>query len=449
MRFVKWLRLIFVHLMLLTIVSDAFGQSRIPVVVDSETHKPLANASVFDRKGKFIGISDAKGVITCASVSDYPITVRYMGFYERTVAKSGGVDTIFMRENAKVLPEVVVMSKRMKVLHILAYVREYSTLSTYTDTVTLFREKMVDFMLPNDDRTRFKGWRYPRVLNSRSYYQFTNGSGLDSVSDRCNHHFTWSDWVGVLPSKNIPKGIVSVENGVDTVWGKYSATEVWTKKDDKISVDVDVMADTASRVWVPNISTFFMNDNMEFERFGLRLNYGNVVGNKIDPADLTGYSFNIESRGRGRSMFRFNRYDKPFFVTTYTEVYMLDKEYISVKEAKKWEQRKFDANEIEIYEPQDAPDLHPSIQAVVDRVNNVDVDKTRLAQLPHYRIAARKVVKQDFGSRALNLLKALTGISSFKAKRNMNKQWRDFQINQVKRNQASHAEQIRRRGESK
>lgn len=47
--------------------------------------------------------------------------------------------------------------------------------------------------------------------------------------------------------------------------------------------------------------------------------------------DLTGYSFNIESRGRGHDMFRFNNIDEPFFVTTYGEVYMIDKEYITVK----------------------------------------------------------------------------------------------------------------------
>lgn len=70
----------------------------------------------------------------------------------------------------------------------LAYVREYSTLSTYSDTVTLFREKMVDFMIVPDRKMKFRGWTSPRLLTSRSYYRFTDGEGLDSVSDRFNNH---------------------------------------------------------------------------------------------------------------------------------------------------------------------------------------------------------------------------------------------------------------------
>lgn len=85
------------------------------------------------------------------------------------------------------LPEVLVLSKNHKVLHMLAYVREYSTLTTYTDTVFLFREKMVDYMLPVFG-AKFEGWTKPRVLTSRSYYQFKDSRGLDSVSDVSNYH---------------------------------------------------------------------------------------------------------------------------------------------------------------------------------------------------------------------------------------------------------------------
>ena len=76
-----------------------------------------------------------------------------------------------------------------------------------------------------------------------------------------------------------------------------------------------------------------------------------MAGDSIGAVDLAGYSFNIESNGRGHGMFRFNRRDEPFFVSTYAEVYVMDKEYISVKEAKKWDRRKFDAGAIEILEP--------------------------------------------------------------------------------------------------
>ena len=62
----------------------------------------------------------------------------------------------------------MVESRQQKVMHMLAYVREYSTLTTYTDTVFLFREKMVDFMLNTDPKVKFQGWSYPRILKSSS-----------------------------------------------------------------------------------------------------------------------------------------------------------------------------------------------------------------------------------------------------------------------------------------
>ena len=404
------------------------------VVADSLSRVPLGNVAVFDRHGKFAGTCSAEGVLPYVPVSDFPLTVRHIGFKEKTVAATG-CDTVFLQESWAELPEVVVESRRKKMLHILAYVREYSTLSTYTDTVALFREKMVDFMLPCDRNGGYQGWRRPRVLASKSYYRFTDAGGLDSVSNRCSHHFTWSDWMGILPQVRIPPGLVGVETGTDTLSGKYSPSEIWSKSGGRITVDINVLADTASRKWVPNLSVFF-NDDIDFEQFRLRLNYGNVAGDSIGAVDLAGYSFNIESNGRGHGMFRFNRRDEPFFVSTYAEVYVMDKEYISVKEAKKWDRRKFDAGAIEILEPADAPELQPSIQALVDRVDTIDNDRIRLSFVPDRRLAGRDTGNRNFkvGRRALNMLKQITGISMIKSHRNFNNKWSEFRKGQVNKN---------------
>lgn len=429
------IRLIATLAILLCHISSAQGKTNAPVIADSLTHKPLANVYIFNDKGKFIGASRANGHIDGFTEHVRSITIRCMGFKEKAVAYPYP-DTIFMSENITELPEVVFESRQEKMLHILAYVREYSTLSTYTDTITLFREKMVDFMLPNENNTRYKGWRYPRVINSRSYYQFTNASGLDSVSDRCNQHFTWSDWIAIPPASKIPPALNGIDNGTDTVAGKYTPAEIWVKNGDKISLDVNVMADTSGRRWTPDISMFFNNPNVDFEQFRLRVNYSDVVDNYISPADLTSYAFNIESRGRGRGMFRFNRRDEPFFVTTYAEIYILDKEYITIKEAKKWDNRKFNSKELEIYEPMEAPDLQPSILALINRVNNINSEKIRLAQKPDHRLAGRNVSKQNFGigHRALSLLKQLTGITYYKSHKNFNRRWDEFKDDRKQKN---------------
>lgn len=425
---IKWLILIYVSLIPYT----AESKNKIIVVADSLTHLPLANASIFDRDGKFVGTSNPRGGIVCVSANDYPITVRYMGFKEKNVCNTS-VDTIFLQEYVMQLPEVTVESKSKKMLHILAYAREYSTLSTYTDTVTLFREKMMDFMLPAYRDMKYKGWKYPRTLNSKSYYHFTDDSGLDSVSDMCRYHFTWSDWVGIVPEVELPRAISGMESGTDTLSGKYSPSEIWIKNGDRVTLEINIMADTASRKWMPSFASFFKGD-VDFERFRIRINYNDVMDDIVHPADLTGYSFNIESNGRGHDMFHFNHVDEPFYVTTYTEVYILDRDYISIKEAKKWENIKFGSDEIKIIEPLEAPELQQSVLALIDRVNKVDKDKIRLNVEPDRRLIGRNVVKRSMGYRALGLLKTLTGISSARAKKNWNRQWNEFKLEQLKRN---------------
>ena len=408
----------------------AGGQTRGIVIADSVTHTPLPNASVVDRHGRSIGVSDAKGRVPFISSELYPITVRYLGFKERTVA-SADADTVFLQESFSELPEVLIEERTNKVLHMLAYVREYSTLATYTDTVFLFREKMVDYMLPTDKKMKFRGWHTPRVLSCRSYYKFTNCNGLDSVGNKSNHHFSWSDWIGTAPVMEIPMNLRAVETGTDTVEGQYSPTEIWTRDNDRISVSVDVLADTTSRKWVPNLSGFFRS-NLGFDQFRMSFNYRNVVEDSISPMDLSGYSFCIESRGRGHDMFRFNRSSDPYFVSTMAEVYFLDKEYIAVSEARKWEKRKFDSGEIGIYEPMDAPELSARIMELVARVDNLDETEVRLSLNPDRNLISNNVGRGNFkiGHRALSLLKQITGVTDYKIHRKfgykLDKKWAEL-----------------------
>lgn len=412
-------------LIVLLLAFMAEAQGRNVVVADSVTKLPLASASVFDRQGSLIGICNSNGRTPYISADNYPVTVRYLGYNERSVETP--TDTIFLQERISELNEVVVESRERKVLHMLAYMREYSTLTTYTDTVFMFREKMVDYMLSPDKKIRFRGWSKPRVLKAKSYYRFTDAQGLDSVSDECRYHFSWSDWMGVGPVAKLPKGLRREEIGADTIYGRYSPTEIWTKNDERVIVDINVLADTTSRKWVPNLSGFFRND-LDFENFRVRFNYDNVTGDTVCPMDLSGYTFNIESNGRGHGMFWFNRVNEPFFVSTYAEVYIMDKEYITVKEAKKWDNRKFNAGEIEILGPEEAPSLQPAIEELVERVNNIDKGGVRLAVAPDHRLISTSSSGRNFkiGRRALFLLKGLLGISSHKLKKNIDQQWKEM-----------------------
>ncbi|MDE6523822.1 MAG: hypothetical protein K2L17_13480, partial [Muribaculaceae bacterium] len=293
-------------------------------------------------------------------------------------------------------------------------------------TVFLFREKMVDYMIPTR-KSKFKGWLKPRVLTSRSYYHFKDKYGLDSVSDESQHHFSWSDWIGILPSITVPNKLTTNKSGTDTIRGKYSPTEIWQRDKDRINLEINVLADKSSRKWVPNLSNFFKND-LNFERFMLFYSFDNVINNLISPQELTGYSFNIKSEGRGHSMFRFNRLDEPFFVSTSADVYILDKELIKTKEAKKWERQTFDVDEIGILEPEDAPELSQQILALIERVEKLNKDEVKLALIPDQRMKSDKIGGRNFkiGRRALLMLKQATGISKYNTRKNLKRQWNEF-----------------------
>lgn len=425
---------VFVTLVFSICIFVSWAQKRV-VVADFATREPLPKASVFDVKGTFVGISDTKGRLPFFSASYYPLTVRYLGYGEVKVLDATP-DTVFMHEYAMELPEMVIESRKHNVLHLMAYVREYSTLTSYTDTITLFREKMVDYMEPLGAKSRFKGWRTPRVLNARSYYRFTNCHGLDSVSDRCNQHFSWTDWMGLPPTARLTATLRDTETATDSVFGKYSITELWRKNADRVTLDIDVLADTASRRWVPDLSSFF-DKGVEFERLGTRFNYDNVLGYALDETNLTGYSFNIESRGRGRGMFMFNRRDEPFFVTTYCEVYILDKEYITEKEARRWAKDAVETASIDFLIPTEAPELQPDILRLIARVNNIDYDLTRLSSTPDLKNIGYRAERLNPGQQVLRRLKGIFGIDRLNAKRKWKKNYDEFRRERQKRNNAA------------
>lgn len=392
------------------------------VVADSATRVTLPGASFFDASGQFLGSSDANGSFR---LGNCPATIRYIGYEEKAV--NAPADTIYLRESNILLDAVTVEKKKRLVLHMTAYVREYSSLSTYSDTVYLFREKLVDFMLPNPG-TKFDGWSLPRVLTSQSYYRFTNASGLDSVSNRYNNYFSWADWMGLAPTQQLPSNLGMCVS--DTIRGKYSPAEIWQKNDNRLSINVDVLADTIGRRWVPGLTKLLRNHDADFEQLKLKLDYSV----EPTPLGLMGYSFNIQSRGRARDMVSFNRQEEPFFVSSYAEVYVLDREFITVKEAKKLS-GKLDYGELSIIRSPFAPELSPEVRGLMARVDNIDHDGARLATVT---IDTNNFNPQgpppNMAQRAWSMIKGMVGISDYKANRREKKQWRDFRDEQRRRN---------------
>lgn len=335
------------------------------------------------------------------------------------------------------LKEVVVNAKDKRMLHIVAYVRDYSLLYTYSDTAMLYREKWIDFMLPATKGCRYKGWSLPRLLSTKSYYNFRNQNGLDSVSDNFNQHFSWSDWIGLIKPTPIPHSLRSAEIASDTIFGKYSPARVCLRNGYDYTLKFNMMVDTASRKLIPGLSAFFrpavnvFEDNgtdlwnrrnaLEFDKFKITCHFKNVVGDSLLIRDLEQISCYVESQGRGRNMFSFNPYDELFYVDTNYDVYIVAKEYIPVKEAKKWENHKFTNQELaDLPLPDMVPPLDDNTSQLIARVNllkDQDEDNVRAHLKIDRRLAGRPL--EGYTNKEV-ILKILSNMVGIKSKRKYN-----------------------------
>lgn len=304
---------------------------------------------------------------------------------------SENMRTVEKERPAYTLPELRVENTKYDVLHLLGYVREYSTLTTFTDTVLLFREKTVDFMVPTRRIKKFDGWTQPRVLASESYYHFTDYYGLDSVSDRYAQHFSWSDWVGIPDYARMPERLhTSIAS--DTVRGRFGPTAIWHRDEEVVRIDVNVLQDTLNYKWTPALARF-ITDEVDFSNITVRYNYDNVLGDDLWARDLSWMSFDIESRGRGRKLHHDmrNYSNEDCRVNTYGEIYIADREYITLAEARKWDKLAPRGEEIGILRPDGVPPLDPKIASLVARVDSLDHKQLRLNEEVDRSLAGRKI----------------------------------------------------------
>lgn len=345
------------------------------IVVDAETGHPLAKASVFDSNGTVVAICTDNGEIPYVGTDAYPITIQYIGYTPLTLdAPADG--PVEMHATEFNLSEIEIVSQKQQVLQLTGYLREYSTLTTSKGDVTMFREKSVDFMIPSKDVKRFAGWLSPRVLSSRSYYRFTDSEGLDSVSNTFSQHFSWSDWVGIFKNRRLPNSISSNENTTDTIWGKYTPSQVWTRNGDSVTLDIDMLAHNKNLEWVPRMA-LFMGTGNDFTRFSIKYRFDDVTASDITADNIAHMSYNIESSRSGRDMHRLSFREQPLYVNTYAELYITDRRYISVGAARRLEKQPTADSDATLTAPDNIPPLPQPVVDLIARVNDIDHDHRR------------------------------------------------------------------------
>lgn len=345
------------------------------VFVDSATGKPLAKASVLDRNGTVAGICSDRGELPYISPDAYPVTIQYMGYEPVTLVRPRE-GTVKMIETPYDLAEVEFVARKPEVLQIQGYLREYSTLTTSAGDVMLFREKAVDFMVPSNEVKSFKGWLYPRVLSSRSYYHFTDSEGLDSVSNTFSQHFSWSDWVGIFKERELPDLLKNRTSVTDTVMGKYTPSQIWNRNGQRVALDIDMLARKENLSWAPRIASFIAEGN-DFTRFTMKYQFDDVTAGNLSADNISLISYNIESSRSGRDMHRLSARETPLYVSTYAELYITDRRYISVADARRAEKNPPLDEFARLTAPDNAPALPPSTVNLIRRVDSIDHDSRR------------------------------------------------------------------------
>ena len=143
---------------------------------------------------------------------------------------------------------------------------------------------------------------------------------------------------------------------------------------------------------------------MDFNRFDIKISFDDIGESMLMAENISGISCNIDTKGRGWSLFQVFRHDEPFYVNTYAEIYITDRKYITTSQAKKLARLSATTLGADIVAPPEAPPLQPAVRELIARVDSIDHDGQRTALRPDQRYM-RTIPKIKEKNVLLNMLK--------------------------------------------
>ena len=352
------------------ILSSLFAINAQTVVMDKETNTPLPKASIFDNTGRFIAITTDEGMIPdeISSLS-YPLVIRYLG-YENAIVSSPEEEAVFLIENDYELPELTVDDTSRTMLHLTGYVRYYGTGTTDQDTVMSFSESIVDFMLPRQKKTKFKGWKDARVLASRNYHQrISNTVDTIAYSEQPSGPSGGSYFID--DEFEIPQEIKSGKSNRVIINGKYSPERTWVELGDTYFLEIDDLADSKNHKESPN-ALKLLGATVDFNKVERRYKFEKNQEKIITPEDLKEMSYAFEMLIRGKLFRKMIKSKDPINLNAYAELYIIDREYITEEEAKDLKKNPPQIKASSIKAPANAPQLHPELVKIKERVTHRD-----------------------------------------------------------------------------
>lgn len=339
-------------------------------LVDAETKAPLPLASITDRAGNVVGMTDKSGVIPELQQDRYPITFNYMGYASLQILKPVEADVKMISQDYE-LPEIVVIPGSRPLLHLTGYMREITSVLSSSDSVSLFKESVVDFLVPVE-KTKVKGWSKARELASKTYVRISNSSGLDSVSSNHEYEFMlWGNRKSLIPSgAKIPAKIKEADVACDTIMGKYYPKIIWWKNGEITRWYGDALANEENHTTSP-WALKLLGLTTDVTEISENYVFDTPDGDVIRPMDLRQVSVTIDMLAKGKLFKKALESSSAVNVRTYMELYLTEREFLSEEEGKELKKEVPVIEPSGILAPANANPLHPAIIRTVERVNSL------------------------------------------------------------------------------
>lgn len=305
-----------------------------------------------------MALSDASGNVELPVRPEWPLRVRCLGF-EEAVALAG-TDTVYMCESAIGLPAVEVSASGRDVVRLICYVREYAGAVNEDDSLTMFSEYMVDYFFPMTGVKKFKAHTTPRTLAWRAYCRHTDSQGRDTV-EYCSDDVRTLSWLQL--ARIDPTTIHYTAN--DSVYGKYGYKSITRMGADALGVYRDMLADHKDH----RMSPWFLKLlglTVDITELYAAHTYAANESGEYGPEDVVSCTYSLKMLGRGKLFKLVFDNKRPVNITSYLEIYTVDRTYMSVAEAKTL--LKGHPDIIPMAVPEYANPLDAPTQALVERV---------------------------------------------------------------------------------
>ena len=301
-------------------------------VVDVMDDTPVSSATIFDAQGNVVGFTSSEGDFSDIPDSDYPITIRCIG-YENIVVGQPKDTVLQMVPMIYELDEAVISASR-DVMKQTFYVREYFTISSATDTITHFLEHMCDRYVPASKQVKFKK-NDLRFRNTRCYKYYQIGD-QDSVA------------VSNKPGSKVFLGLIETEEvdasesfkgqmGVNRVYEEKGKSGILhsRKQNERIFTEYkDGLADKKGHIahlpFLLNMMGLSMDAHQAYITHVYKANDASVY----QPKDLIQAGVVVEVLGKGKLLRQMVNSDVPVKINFSIEYYVVSREYISKEQAK-------------------------------------------------------------------------------------------------------------------